>query len=147
MLCGSLDGREVWGRMDTSIWMAESLHRSPDTITTLLIDKINYKIKCKIIQNKKLKKSNFDSEEYFAIYSKQCNIYKMMIPRLLNMYQKVWGAWTQLWDVVQGLCLDTPSFPTALRSSSGPRSLFWDLLRSQPYSLCPTHLLPMVLTL
>ena len=57
MLCGSLDGREVWGRMDTSIWMAESLHCSPDTITTLLIYKINYKIKCKIIQNKKLKKA------------------------------------------------------------------------------------------
>ena len=99
------------------------------------------------MQNKKLKKSNFDSEEYFSVYSKQCNVYKMMIPRLLNMYQKVWGAWTQLWDVVRGLCLDMPSFPTALRSSSGPRSLFWDLLRSQPYSLCPTHLRPTVLTL
>ena len=37
MLCGSLNGREVWGRMDTCIWMAESLHCSPETITTLLI--------------------------------------------------------------------------------------------------------------
>ena len=26
MLCGSLDGKEVWGRMDTCIPMAESLH-------------------------------------------------------------------------------------------------------------------------
>ena len=26
MLCGSLDGRGVWGRMDTHIYMAESLH-------------------------------------------------------------------------------------------------------------------------
>ena len=51
VLCGSLDGREVWGRMDTCIWMAESLHCSPDTITTLLIYKINYKM-----QNKKVKK-------------------------------------------------------------------------------------------
>ena len=37
MLCASLDGREVWGRMDTCIYMAESLHSSPETITTLLI--------------------------------------------------------------------------------------------------------------
>ena len=37
MLCVSLDGREVWGRMDTCICMAESLNCSPETITTLLI--------------------------------------------------------------------------------------------------------------
>ena len=37
MLCGSLDGRGVWGRMDTRICMAESLCCSPETITTLLI--------------------------------------------------------------------------------------------------------------
>ena len=37
MLCGSLDGRGVWGRMDTCIRMAESLHCPPETITTLLI--------------------------------------------------------------------------------------------------------------
>ena len=37
MLCGSLDGREVWERMDTCICMAESLHCSPEIITTLLI--------------------------------------------------------------------------------------------------------------
>ena len=37
MLYGSLDGREVWGRMDTRICMAESLRCSPETITTLLI--------------------------------------------------------------------------------------------------------------
>ena len=33
MLCGSLDGRVVWGRMGTCIWMAESLHCSPEIIT------------------------------------------------------------------------------------------------------------------
>ena len=33
---GSLDGRGVWGRMDTWIGMAESLSCSPETITTLL---------------------------------------------------------------------------------------------------------------
>ena len=48
MLCGSLDGRGVWGRMDTCICMAESLHCSPETITTLLIGYT-------LIQNKKLK--------------------------------------------------------------------------------------------
>ena len=34
--CPSLDGTGVWGRMDTCICMAESLHCSPETITTLL---------------------------------------------------------------------------------------------------------------
>ena len=29
-LCGSLDGSEVWGRMDACICMAESLPCSPD---------------------------------------------------------------------------------------------------------------------
>ena len=37
MLCGSLDGRGVWGRMDTCICMAESLCSSPEITTTLLI--------------------------------------------------------------------------------------------------------------
>ena len=46
VLCGSLDGRGVWGRMDTCIYMAESLCSPPETITTLLIDYIP-------IQNKK----------------------------------------------------------------------------------------------
>ena len=37
MLCGSLDGRGVWGRMDTCIHMAESLCCAPETTTTLRI--------------------------------------------------------------------------------------------------------------
>ena len=37
MSCGSLDGRGVWGRMDTRIYMAGSLRSSPETITALLI--------------------------------------------------------------------------------------------------------------
>ena len=37
VLCGSLDGRGVWGRMDTCIYMTGSLLYSPETITTLLI--------------------------------------------------------------------------------------------------------------
>ena len=36
MLCGSLDGRRVWGRMDTCICMVEPLSCSSETITTLL---------------------------------------------------------------------------------------------------------------
>ena len=36
MLCTSLDWREVWGRMDTCIYMVEFLHCSPETTTTLL---------------------------------------------------------------------------------------------------------------
>ena len=34
--CASLDGRGLWGRMDTCICTAESLHWSPETTTTLL---------------------------------------------------------------------------------------------------------------
>ena len=37
MSCGSLDGRGVWGRMDTCICTAESLCCPAETITTLLI--------------------------------------------------------------------------------------------------------------
>ena len=37
MLCASLDRRGIWGRMDICIHMAEFLHCSPETITTLLI--------------------------------------------------------------------------------------------------------------
>ena len=46
MLCGSLDGMGVWGRMDTCVCMAESLHCSPETSTTLLIS-------CAPLQTKK----------------------------------------------------------------------------------------------
>ena len=36
-LCGSLDGRGVWGKMDTCVCMSESLGCPPETVTTLLI--------------------------------------------------------------------------------------------------------------
>ena len=48
MLRGSLDGRAVWGRMNTCICMTESLYCSPQTTTTLLIG-------CTPKQNKKFK--------------------------------------------------------------------------------------------
>ena len=37
VLCGSLDGRDVWRRKDTCVCMAESLRCPPETITALLI--------------------------------------------------------------------------------------------------------------
>ena len=49
MLCGSLDGSGVWGRMDTCVCMAESLHCSLETVKTLLISYTQ-------VQNKKLNK-------------------------------------------------------------------------------------------
>ena len=48
MLCPSLDGSGVWGRIDSYICMAESLSFLPETITTLLIG-------CTPIQNKKFR--------------------------------------------------------------------------------------------
>ena len=42
MLCGSLDGRGVWGRVDTGTRMAESLCCPPEAITTLLTDCMLY---------------------------------------------------------------------------------------------------------
>ena len=46
--CASLDGREVRGRMESSICTAEALSYTPETTTTLLIRYI-------LIQNKKFK--------------------------------------------------------------------------------------------
>ena len=37
MLCGSLDGREAWGRMNTWMYMTESLCYQLETVRTLLI--------------------------------------------------------------------------------------------------------------
>ena len=48
MLCGSLDGRGVWGKMDTCVCMAVFLLCSPEIITILLIS-------CTPIENKKFK--------------------------------------------------------------------------------------------
>jgi len=58
MLCGSLDRRAVWRKMDTCIFMAESLHCSLETITTLLIGYTS-------IQNIVL-------EEYFLKHLRDC---------------------------------------------------------------------------
>ena len=64
MFCGSLDGKGVWGRMDTRTCMADSLHYSPETITTLLIIYTP-------IQNKKLfKKKDFRMYGSCAVLSR-----------------------------------------------------------------------------
>ena len=47
MLCGSLDGKGVWGRMDTCMCMAESLHCSHETVTMMLTEYT-------LIENKKV---------------------------------------------------------------------------------------------
>ena len=47
MLCGSLDGRGVWGRMDTYVCMAKALYDAPEAITTLSVS-------CTPAQNKKV---------------------------------------------------------------------------------------------
>ena len=40
MLCGSLDGRGVWGRMDACVWMTGSLCCSPETIAILFVNRL-----------------------------------------------------------------------------------------------------------
>ena len=55
MLYGSLDGRSVWGRMGTCICMVESLHCSPETVTTLFVNWLYLNTKLKV---KKKKKNN-----------------------------------------------------------------------------------------
>ena len=57
VLCGSLDVRGVWGRLDTWICMAESFCCPPKTITTVLIS-------CTPIQNKKLKMTVGHREDF-----------------------------------------------------------------------------------
>ena len=45
MFCSSLDGRGVWVRIDTCIWMAESLCCPTETVTTLWI---SYCCRCSV---------------------------------------------------------------------------------------------------
>ena len=61
MLCGCLDGKRVWGRMDTCIYIAESVLHSPKTTTTLLIDYTP-------IQNVNFGKKNTISHVLYAAY-------------------------------------------------------------------------------
>ena len=56
MLFGSLDGREVWGRMDTYIRMMKSLCCSSETVTALFI--ASTPIQSKVKKKKKKKTRN-----------------------------------------------------------------------------------------
>ena len=58
MSCGSLDGRGVWGRMDTYVWMAESLCCPSETNTTLLMGYT-------AIRNKKLSQKKLHAPSLF----------------------------------------------------------------------------------
>ena len=71
MLYGSLDGRGVWGRMDTCMCTVESLYYSPEIIMTLLISNTP-------IQNKVSKKGSriFEGaslQKWFKIKESTCN--------------------------------------------------------------------------
>ena len=71
MLYGRLDGRGIWGRMDTCISMTESLRCKPETITTLLISYTSVQKKEVLIQHCKsiilqLKK-NKDEVQFFPL--------------------------------------------------------------------------------
>ena len=66
MMCGSLDGRGGWGRVDTCTGRTESLHCSSETATTLLIGQTP-------IQNKKVKNRKkpvvFTSQGYIGEFT------------------------------------------------------------------------------
>ena len=47
VLFGSLDGRGVWGRMDTCICTVESFFYSPETITTFFVNWLGTRIQLK----------------------------------------------------------------------------------------------------
>jgi len=70
VLCVSLDGRGIWGRMDTYIYMAESLHCSPETTTTLLIGHTLIQIKSLKFENKYWKKKKRILEWVAISYSR-----------------------------------------------------------------------------
>ena len=61
MLCGGLDGRGLWGRMDTCMCMAESFCCSCDAITTLLTGYTP-------TQNKKFKVWEEFSHKFFKVF-------------------------------------------------------------------------------
>ena len=66
MLCASLGGRGVLGRMDTRICMAESLRYSPETIINIVncctpiqnVFGVKKKTKIKFLKNPKKKKAS-----------------------------------------------------------------------------------------
>ena len=68
MLCATLDGREVWRRMDTCVCKAESLLYSLETTTTLSIGYIP-------IENKKFKGKKRGANKIQKDVSNLINVY------------------------------------------------------------------------
>ena len=67
-LCGSLDRRGVWERIDTSLCMAESLCCVPETVTTLLIGYIP------IEKKKKSFKRNIEYHVFLFLEDILCSV-------------------------------------------------------------------------
>ena len=94
MLCGSLDRKGIWGRMDTCKCMAESQSYSSETITTLLISYTP-------IQNKKEKKRKTQFHRsgctscWFILYSKshrQCSLILDLLSQLMTFITRLSSA-------------------------------------------------------
>ena len=89
MLCGSLDGRGVWGRMYTCICMAESLHHSPEIITILLIS-------CVVVQS--LSRIRLFVTPWTAIRRRQWHPTPVLLPGKSHGRRSLvgcnpWGRW------------------------------------------------------
>ena len=85
MLCASLDGKRVWGRMDTC--MAESLCCSPETTTTLLISYAPYKM---FLVLKNIKRKTIDREKKRYIKSPTRNIFFVLLKKKIYIwYNKI----------------------------------------------------------
>ena len=113
--CPSLDGTGVWGRMDTCIRMAESLHCSPETITTLLIS-------YSPIQNKKF---------CFVLFF------------LKNKKRSSLKMWLNCWSSVQSLSRVRLFATPGVHSNSCPSSQWCHPAISSsvvPFSYCPQSL-------
>ena len=79
MLCGSLDGKGVCGRMDTCLCVVESLHCPPETVTTLLISYT-------LIQNKKFKIMKKKKKGIIHIIPLTCSDCSQDVPFHLGKY-------------------------------------------------------------
>ena len=115
VIYASLDGMGVRGRMDTCICMAESLHCSPETTTTLLIG---------LSQNKKkffkLKKKNvLHSEWYIAAAVKS----PQSCPTLCNPIDSS-PPGSPVPGILQATILEWVAIPFS-RGSSWPRGWTW----------------------
>ena len=116
-LCGSLDERGVWGRMDTCVCMAEFLQCSPEIITTLLIGYIP-------IHNKKLKKTTAAAAKLLQSCPTLCDTIDGSPPGL--EVPGIFQARTLKWVAI--------SFSNAWKWS---RSVVFD--SSRPHGLQPTR--------